>query len=256
MLPPLDIVVPMAGLGSRFSQRGFALPKPLIPILGVPMIRLVIENVRPARPHRFIFICQRAHVADHGVAEKLESWAPGCKVIQLDGLTEGAACTVLTAREMISSEAPLMIVNSDQYIECPIDDYLAIGDDPDVDGLIMTMSADDPKWSFVGFNGSGQVDRVVEKQVISNEATVGIYNFRRGRDFIEGADEMIRRDLKVNKEFYVAPVYNLLIERGYRVKIHNIGRERVGMHGLGTPEDLEKFLDLPLAHQMAHNLTK
>lgn len=255
MTHPLNIVVPMAGHGSRFAKAGFALPKPLIPVMGVPMIRLVIENIRPSRPHRFIFICQRAHVAQYDVAEKLAAWAPGSAVVLLDGVTEGAACTVLAARDEIDPEAPLMIANSDKYVECPIDDYLAVMDQPGVDGLIMTMWADDPKWSFVGFDAAGKVNRVVEKEVISNEATVGIYNFRKGADFIAGAEDMIARDLRVNNEFYVAPVYNLLMEKGYGIAVHNIGQEYAGMHGLGTPGDLEKFLALPLAAEVTAPIT-
>ena len=60
---PLNIVVPMAGRGQRFVDAGYRVPKPLIPVHGVPMIRLVIANLMPRRPHRFIFICQREHLA-------------------------------------------------------------------------------------------------------------------------------------------------------------------------------------------------
>ena len=244
----------MAGHGSRFARMGYTIPKPLIPVRGVPMIRLVIENVRPRRPHRFVFICQHGHVEHFGLAELLAAWAPGSSLVQLDGVTEGAACTVLTAREQIDPDAPLMIVNSDQYVDASIEDYLAAMDRPGVDGLIMTMAADDPKWSFVGLGPDGFVTRVVEKQVISDEATVGIYNFGRGADFLSAAEEMIRRDLRVNGEFYVAPAYNLLIERGYRVAVQNVGREDAGMHGLGTPADLEKFLALPLSLRVTTGL--
>ena len=111
----------------------------------------------------------------------------------------------------------------------------------------MTMKADDPKWSFVGLNGQRLVTRVVEKEVISNEATVGIYNFRRGSDFVRAAEQMIARNLRVNNEFYVAPVYNELIEEGARIAIYNVGREGAGMYGLGIPGDLEQFLADPIS---------
>jgi dTDP-glucose pyrophosphorylase len=242
---PLNIVVPMAGLGSRFAMAGYQQPKPLIPVFGVPMVRLVIDNVRPRGQHRFIFICQRTHLDAHDLATKLAAWAPGCGIVALDGLTEGAACTVMAARRELELDSPMMIVNSDQYISASIDDYLAVMGQPDVDGLIMTMTAHDPKWSFVGFDPEGKVDRVIEKQVISDEATVGIYNFRKAADFLRGAEAMIAADERVNGEFYVAPVYNRLIADGYRVAIHNIGAEGRGMYGLGTPADLDKFLALP-----------
>ena len=249
----LNIVVPMAGLGSRFSKAGYTDPKPLIPVHGVPMIRLVIDNIRPSQPHRFIFICQRTHVVAYGLAEKLETWAPGCAIVGLDGVTEGAACTVLTAADEIDPEAPMMIANSDQYVEAEIDAYLATQEATGADGLIMTMWADDPKWSFVAMEGD-RVTRVVEKQVISNEATVGIYNFRRGGDFLDAAHAMIADDERVNGEFYVAPVYNRMITAGQRVVIHNVGREFAGMHGLGTPADLDAFLVHDLSHQATERM--
>lgn len=243
----LNIVVPMAGAGSRFAVAGFADPKPLIPIHGVPMIRVVIENLRPQRPHRFIFITQREHVERYGLRPLFAAWAPGSVVIELDGLTAGAASTVLTAREFIEDAAPLMIANSDQYVDASIDDYLASMDDRGLDGLIMTMAADDPKWSFAGLDEAGLVTNVVEKEVISHEATVGIYNFAHGADFVAAADRMIADDLRSNGEFYVAPVYNFLIADGQRIGVRNVGAEADGMYGLGTPADLELFLGLDLS---------
>ena len=250
----LNIVIPMAGLGSRFAKAGYTLPKPLIPVRGVPMIRLVIANTAPSVPHRFIFICQRAHAVEYGLRDKLSAWAPGCAVIELDGLTEGAACTVLTARQFIDNDQPLMIANSDQYVDIPIDPYVAAMGDRKLDGLIMTMQADDPKWSFAATDAQGMVTRVVEKEVISTDATVGIYNFARGADFVRGADDMIARNLRVNNEFYVAPVYNQLIAEGAKIGIYDIGAEGSGMYGLGIPADLDAFLALPLAAKVTDPL--
>lgn len=237
---PLIIAVPMAGHGSRFSEAGYLDPKPLINVFGQPMIKLVIDNLTPRRPHRFVFICQSDHIQRYQLADKLDAWAPGCAVVAIDGVTEGAACTVLAAREFIG-DGPLMIANSDQYVEISIDDYLLFHTD-DVDGLIMTMTADDPKWSYAGLGPEKTVTRVVEKEVISDQATVGIYNFARGSDFVRGAEQMIAKDKRVNGEFYVAPVYNELIEAGARVVVYNIGPVGHQMHGLGTPADLDAYL--------------
>lgn len=242
----LNIVVPMAGAGSRFAREGYKNPKPLIPINDVPMIQVVINNLAPSRPHRFVFVCQQAHIGAYGLDQKLPKWAPGCMIIGLNGITEGAACTVLSARDLIDNQDELMIANSDQYVDVAIDDYLERIDKNNLDGLIMTMRADDPKWSFVGLDEQSLVTRVVEKEVISNEATVGIYNFKRGADFVAAADRMIARNLRVNNEFYVAPAYNQLIEDGQRIGIYNVGEEAQGMYGLGTPADLNLFLSLPV----------
>ena len=243
----LNIVIPMAGAGSRFAAAGFVDPKPLIAVRGVEMIRVVIDNLAPSSDHRFIFICQREHVAAYGLEGKLGAWAPGSVVLTVDGLTAGAAATVLVASELIDTDDQLMIANSDQYVTVDIDDYLAAITRDDLDGLIMTMTADDPKWSFVGLGDDGLVTRVVEKEVISNEATVGIYNFRRGSDFVRAARAMIERDERSKGEFYVAPAYNDLIAEGARIGIDNVGSEAEGMYGLGIPADLELFESLPVS---------
>lgn len=242
----LNIVIPMAGAGSRFAKAGYTDPKPLIPVMDTPMIQLVIENLRPQTPHRFIFICQQAHIDAYGLKSKLTTWAPGCEIIGINGVTEGAACTVLKAKHLIDSDDELMIANSDQYVDVNIDDYLANMEGRGLDGLIMTMTADDPKWSFVGMDRDNLVSMVVEKVVISDEATVGIYNFRHGKTFVRAAEQMIARNLRVNGEFYVAPTYNEQIEQGARVGIYNIGSEANGMYGLGIPDDLDLFKSLPV----------
>jgi dTDP-glucose pyrophosphorylase len=236
----LNIVLPIAGRGSRFAQAGYVQPKPLIPVLGQPMIAFVVNNLRPSRAHQFIFLALREHQEKWDIASTLVRAAPGCNIVWVDSVTEGAACTVLLAREHIDNERPLMIANTDQFVDVDIDAYLAEGDR--LDGLIMTFPAQDPKWSFVRRDTHGSVVEVVEKQVVSNEATVGIYNFARGYDFVAAAQDMVAADLRVNGEFYVAPAYNQLIAKGQSIGTFKIGAEGVGMHGLGTPDDLERFL--------------
>lgn len=235
----INIVVPMAGLGSRFSQAGYSQPKPMIPVLGRPMIELAVANLRPSLPHRFVFICQRAHEEQHGIAALLRDIAPDCKIILIDGVTEGAACSVLLAEAFIDNAEPLVIANCDQYVDIDIDAFFERTLDRQVDGLIMTMPGDHPKWSYVRRGGTGWVEEVREKVVISNEATVGIYHFRKGSDFVRGAQAMIARNERVNNEFYVAPVYNDLIGQGARIAACDIGD---AMFGIGTPDDLQKFL--------------
>jgi NDP-sugar pyrophosphorylase family protein len=238
----LQIVIPMAGRGSRFANAGYTTPKPLIPVGGRPMIEWIIENIRPQRSHRFIFLCLAEHLQAYPkVPEELRRLCPGCEIVPVSTVTEGAACTVLLARKFIDSTDPLMIANSDQLVELEINDYLAAADDDGVGGLIMTFWSDHPKWSYCRMRADGTVGEVVEKQVVSNEATVGIYNFRQGQDYVRATDAMIAANLRVNNEFYVAPTYNQLIMEGAKIIIMKTGREYAGMHGVGTPEDLELF---------------
>lgn len=242
----LNIVIPMAGAGSRFAKAGYADPKPLIPVGKFRMIQLVIRNLTPEQDHRFIFVCQKSHVLQYNLAPQLRNWAPNCEIIEIDGLTEGAACTVLEARRFIDNADPLMIANSDQYIDYDINAYLARIEKYGLDGLIMTMTANDPKWSYVSLSQEGLVTNVVEKQVISSHATVGIYNFTKGEDFVAAADAMIKSNNRTNGEFYVAPTYNELVAKGLRIGICDIGTEANGMYGLGIPSDLNLFKSLPI----------
>lgn len=235
----LNIVVPMAGRGSRFTEAGYKDPKPLIDIYGHTMIEYVVKNITPKCEHKFIFICQEDHLERYNLQEKLEDVTNGeYIIIPIKYITEGAACTVLLAEKYIDNEDGLMIANSDQFVETSIDKYLlGIGD---ADGLIMTMPASHPKWSYIRYKEDGRVTLVREKEVISDQATVGIYNYKRGGNFVKYAHQMIDKDVRVNNEFYVAPVYNEMIEAGYKIRYYDIGN---CMNGLGTPEDLEIFLE-------------
>ncbi len=238
----LNIVIPMAGRGSRFAKAGYKLPKPLIDVHGKPMIEYVTKNIRPKCEHRFIYISQSEHIERYNLHEELSRMSPGCVIIPVERVTEGAACTVLLAQRYIDNSDALMIANSDQYVDTDINAYLAAMGDSD--GLIMTMPASDPKWSYIRYNESGFVTLVREKEVISDEATVGIYNYKHGRDFVKFAHQMIEKNIRVNNEFYVAPVYNEMIEAGMKIVFRDIGAK---MYGLGVPEDLEVFLRNPVS---------
>lgn len=244
----LNIVVPMAGRGSRFAKAGYDMPKPLIDVHHHPMIDYVIKNITPECAHRFIFLCLQEHLDRYGLKKHLEEMAPGCEIVPVDHVTEGAACTVLLAEKFINNNDALMIANSDQYVDIKIDDYIAKGEGQD--GLIMTMFADDPKWSFIKFDADGYVTMVREKEVISNEATVGIYNFAHGKDFVNYAHKMMERNLRVNNEFHVAPVYNMMIEDGKKIAYYNVGAVDDGMYGLGIPADLDRFLKNELSRRI------
>lgn len=244
----LNIVVPMAGRGSRFLKAGYSMPKPLIDIWGHPMIEYVVRNLTPNCEHRFIFICQEEHLEKYSLERKLKKVSPGCKILTIDHITEGAACTVLLAEQYIDNEDALMIANSDQYVDTNINNYLLkMGNS---DGIIMTMPASDPKWSFIKYDENGFVTLVREKEVISKEATVGIYNYRRGSDFVKFAHQMIEKDIRVNGEFYVAPVYNEMINNGLKVSFCDVGNK---MYGLGTPDDLDFFLKQNVSRSVFEN---
>jgi dTDP-glucose pyrophosphorylase len=233
----------MAGLGSRFKDAGYPDPKPFIPVNGKPMIQWVVENLSSTRYRtHFTFIVNRLHLDSYRLDEKLSKMVPGCNIVTVPGKTEGAACTVLLAMDEIAQDRPLLIANSDQYVDVCIDDFLTIAMHPSRDGLIMTFPASDKKWSYAKVNTEGWVSEVAEKNPISSHATVGIYLFKSAKSFVDACQSMIRLDQRTNGEFYVCPVYNELIRAGGKVSIFPISEE--AMHGLGTPEDLDYFLKL------------
>ena len=237
----LNIVIPMAGKGSRFADAGYAFPKPLIDVGGKTMIEVVINNLKPKVPHKFIFICQREHYEKYDLYNILKNATDNnFEIVQLNGITEGAACTVLTAKQYIDNDDDMVIANSDQFIESDFNNFINTAREKG-DGLIMTFKASHPKWSYARTDDLGRVIEVAEKKVISDKATVGIYYYKKGSDFVKGAEAMIYKDIRYNNEFYVCPVYNELILDNKDIYTYYIKMEK--MHGLGTPEDLNSFLE-------------
>lgn len=238
----LNIVLPMAGRGSRFAEAGYVLPKPLIEIHGVPMIKVVVDNLAPKIEHRFIFVAQQEHIDKYDLTPKLKSYAKNVEVIGINGITEGQVCTALLAKKFFNNDEPLMNANSDQFIDFDINEYLDAMNSKILDGMIMTMKSQNPKWSYARTDENGLVIETAEKKVISLDATVGIFNFKKGSDLVRSAEQMIADNIRVNNEFYTCPCYNYLIKEGKRIGIYPIGKEYDGMYGLGIPSDLDFFL--------------
>lgn len=243
----LNIVVPMAGRGSRFLSAGYKKPKPLIDVNGKRMIEVVINNLKPSCEHRFIFICQSDHIEEYNLKEVFSSACSNFEVVGINGITEGAAISVLKGRQFFETTDPLMIANSDQWVDFDINAYLSDISDRNLDGSMLTMKASDPKWSYARVGDNNFVTEVVEKVVISDEATVGIYNFISGEEFCKYADYMIERDIRSNGEFYVAPIYTFMASDNKKIGIFNVGCEADGMYGLGIPADLKLFLSLDIS---------
>jgi len=234
----MNVLIPMAGAGSRFEKAGYTFPKPLIEVNGKPMIQTVVDNLNIDARH--IFIVQKSHCEKYNLRNMLDTISPGCEVVEVDGITEGAACTTLLAKEFINNDQPLLMANSDQYVDWDSNEFMysMIGDT--VDAGILTFKSTHPKWSFVKLDDDGFVSEVAEKNPISDIATVGIYYWNKGSDYVKYAEDMISKDIRHNNEFYVCPVFNQAIEDSKKVKIFNIDSD--SMWGLGTPEDLDRFL--------------
>jgi NDP-sugar pyrophosphorylase family protein len=234
----IHIVVPMGGEGRRFAERGYTFPKPLIEVAGQPLIEIVVRNLTPSEPHRFVFVCRQEHVQQYALGDVLSLVAPGCRVITMNKPTAGALCSVLLGMEHLQHEEELLVANADQYIDGPVDAFLSAARAARWAGAIMTFPNTHPRWSYARTEGD-RVVAVAEKQPISRNATAGLYYFRRGVDFVSAAERMLLKNASFGGEFYVAPVYNELILAGEHIGVYPI--DASAMHGLGTPEEVERF---------------
>ncbi len=233
----MNILIPMAGAGSRFEQAGYSFPKPLIDVNGKPMIQVVVENLNIEA--NYIYVVQKKHREKYNLDTLLNLITPNCKIVETEGITEGAACTALLAKEHIDNDNPLFFANSDQFVEWDSNEFMYKMNETDADGGIVSFRATHPKWSFAKVNDEGLVTEVAEKNPISDIATVGYYYWKHGSDFVKYAEQMIERNIRVNNEFYVCPVFNQAIEAGKKIRTFDIPK----MWGLGTPEDLKYYLE-------------
>lgn len=235
----MKILIPMAGEGSRFIKEGYTFPKPLIDVNGKPMIQTVVENLD--FDCEYIFLVRKEHVEKYeGMLDTLGRITNDrFRHVVVDGLTEGAVCTALLAEKYIDNDEDLLIANSDQFIEYEPENFKAFKNLTNTDAIVFTFNAVHPKWSFVRTNARGYIVEVAEKRPISNIATCGIYWYRKGSDFVRYAKQMVEKDIRVNNEFYIAPVYNELIADGKSLLPFYVHK----MWGIGTPEDLKYFLE-------------
>lgn len=232
----LNVLIPMAGAGSRFAKAGYSFPKPLIEVHNKPMIQVVTENLNIDA--HFIYIVQKEHYDKYNLRTLLNLITPGCDIVAVAGITEGAACTTLLAKHHINNNNPLIIANSDQFLIWDSFDFMysMVGDK--ADGGLVSFTATHPKWSFAKVDENGYVTEVAEKNPISNIATAGIYYWSSGKDYVKYAEQMIEKGIRTNGEFYVAPTLQEAIQDGKRIKNYHINE----FYGIGTPEDLQYFL--------------
>jgi NDP-sugar pyrophosphorylase family protein len=237
----LQIVVPLGGKAARFQERGYTFPKPLIEIGNQSMIELVLQNLAPPDPHQYTFICRKEHLTEFYLGDMLQLLEPGAHIIPLERETAGALCSVMLAIDLLDREQELLIANGDQFIADGLPQFYDACRAPGIDGCILTFTASHPRWSFAKTDAQGRVRAVAEKRPISKQATAGLYYFRRAGDLLAAAERMIVKGLTTAGQFFVAPVYNELILDGKTITTHHLPEG--AMHSLGTPEDLEWFME-------------
>lgn len=235
----INILVPMAGRSQHFPESEYPFPKPLIEIGQKTMIEHVVANLTSAGPEvQFIFVlgsadCRKFHL-DSTLNIITEQQ---CKLVKLDSDTRGAACSALMAISQIANEQPLIIANADQLFDTPIAELLqSLGD---ADAGVATFESVHPRWSYVRLDEQGFVAETAEKRPISRHAIAGFYYFRHGKDFVDAAMGMIRKDSSVNGSFYIAPSLNEMILKGK--KIRTVGVDAQRYHTFYTPQKIKEY---------------
>ncbi len=236
----MNIVIPMAGYGSRFNNSNFAKPKPFIEFLGEAMIFHVLNNLNVENA-KFHLIMRAEHYYSESVTVQKIKEKFNVEFILTDKVTEGNACSVLLARKFINNSEPLLIANSDQLVDMDIKNYIDDCNNRHLDGSILVFPNDDIKWSYAKINEDNLVVEIKEKTPISPYATVGIYYYSKGQDYVDAAIDMMANNDRTNGEFYTGPVYNWAVKNGKSVGIYKITPEQ--MIGLGTPDDLTAYLE-------------
>ncbi len=231
----MKIIIPMAGNGNRFVERGYKDPKPFIDVNGKPMIRQVIDHLNLSS-YEHIFLCRTSHLENYN----LNLIFPDIqfRIVSVDNLTEGAAITVAMARDIIDEDEDILIVNSDQLLHYNVNDIDEVRKS-DVSGCIWCFKGSGANWSYARLNEHGNVVEVAEKRQISEYATGGMYYWRSMRLFLESKDRMIDANDRTNNEFYIAPTYNYIGEKN-RIIIKMLN----SVEQLGTPDELNSYLTL------------
>ena len=229
----MNIVIPMAGLGSRFSEAGFDEPKPLIKINGKPMIVKALETL--SLQGNYTFITQQKD----NLKKILEPIYPSANFIEINYITEGPAATCLLAKKYINNKSPLLIANCDQIMWWNSLLFNIFVENFPYDGFVVTYTTNTPKNSYAKIDKNGFVKVIKEKEVISDISTNGIHFWSKGSDFIESAEMMIKSNERYNNEFYIAPTYNSMIKVGKKITTYHIPNFQ--HHAVGTPSDLQKY---------------
>lgn len=247
------VLILMAGMGTRTQDLEPNVPKPLLKIHGIPMINWVLTNFSFKSPAKYIFVAQKAFNQKFELEKYFDKLDINFEIHELDGPNEGAAISALSASSYYQNQE-LLIVNSDQFVTLGMDLFIDQARKSECDGMILTMKAEGPKWSYVQLNNEKQIIDVAEKKEISNIGTVGAYWFKNGSDFSTCVNDMIESNDRTNNEFYLAPVYNYLIKKSKKILNFHIDDHDATFYGLGTSEDIRVFMNNPSSIQLAKKI--
>lgn len=235
----INVVVPMAGRGSRFARTHYGLPKPLIEVQpGKRMVDYVIDYLTLPEPHRFIFVCLGEHDRAYNLKSYFRRKTSGHEIIITESVTAGPAASALLAERFIENDEELLVAYCDMFLTIDMARFLAWSRRRGADGSVIAYPSTNPMDSYAKIDVNGRVTETAEKVLISDTATAGLYYFRSGRDFVLAARKMLANKPSRGIELFVSPCFNELIRRGKVVLAYSIRRdEKIEM---GTPDDLRR----------------
>lgn len=231
----INMVFPMAGRGERFSRRGYYVPKPMIDVLGKPILQHALKSYN--LDARYIFVLLREHM-EIGLGALCMHLRPDATIITIDEVTAGPVCTVLKVRGEIDSDAELLVADCDSVLVWPDRWVLEWFRRRGATGGVTIRVTQNPACSFAKIDDEGWVIETREKDPFTIFSTTGPYWWRHGRDFVKAAEWMISKDQRTHGEFYVSPLYNHHIAMGGRVLSFPLPE----FWSLGTPEDVDYFI--------------
>lgn len=239
----LQILMPMGGLGSRFSEAEYTTPKPIIPVDGVPMFKKALSSINEIDvPKTYLFVIRQENVDKDKLDEQILDAEPTAKVIVIPEPTKGASETAYKAKDLLMDDDGLIVMDCDLwfsskgYVDAVLD---SLSGKSDIDGALLTFKSDKPRYSYALTDGNNIVNKTAEKKVISNRAITGAYYFSEAKKFKNACEELFKLPLNESfKEYYISSLYNIMISKGYKIIAVNVDE----YESFGTPEELNDYI--------------
>lgn len=222
----------MAGRGSRYADRGFQTPKPLIEVAGKPMLLWAIDSLKEMACSEIVFVLLEEHEVQFKVSQLVQNYTKlPVRFVTIPDVTQGQLCTVLAASQYINNQEDVLVAASDTFIKGSLAKDIE-NKSADTAGIISVNNLPGEQWSFARTDVRGNVVEVAEKVRISDYASNGLYYFSKGSDLVAFGSKIISNDERTRGEFYVIPVYQKMIDAGMKITISMADE----MWDMGTPE--------------------
>lgn len=243
----MNVLFPIAGLGKRFTEFGYSVPKPLVKVKNKTLLEYSLGTLGLDGNYIVVVLKYENESFNREIRDVIESVKPNSKIITIDSPTQGSSETCLYAKKFIDNEEELIVTNGDQYLNWDPQKFKAHIAETKPDGCVSTYDHKDfeigkpSKYAFVSLDSNGYATKFQEKFAISQHAMNGIHYWKNGRDFVRTVQMVIDHDIRVNGEHYLSSSYNFLINEGK--KINTFKMQNQEYCSLGSPEEINANLN-------------